>query len=361
MQKNTKEFWANRNVLITGHSGFKGGWLSIWLKSMGANLKGISLPPESQKSLFESANVKDGMVSVFIDIRNYEDLYKHIKDFEPDIVFHMAAQPLVRYSYSHPIETYSVNVMGTVNLLEACRHCPSVKAIVNITTDKCYKNNEWVWGYRENEPMGGHDPYSSSKGCVELITSAFRDSYFSGVNSPALASVRAGNVIGGGDWSKDRLIPDIIRALSKDEPLVIRSPGAIRPWQHVLEPLSGYMMLAERLFYEKQPWAGAWNFGPNDFDVKPVSWIVDRMVSSWGSELNSEFGNNDLHEAHHLKLDISKARQLLRWEPRWNIEVAVDKIVEWYKLEEAGESMVKACLAQIDEFTNVKDSGLENA
>jgi CDP-glucose 4,6-dehydratase len=361
MRKTTSEFWANRNVLITGHSGFKGGWLSIWLKSMGANVKGISLPPESQKSLFESANVKDGMVSVFLDIRNYEDLCKHIKDFEPDIVFHMAAQPLVRYSYSNPIETYSVNVMGTVNLLEACRHCPSVKAIVNITTDKCYKNNEWVWGYRENEPMGGHDPYSSSKGCAELVTSAFRSSYFFGANDPALASVRAGNVIGGGDWSQDRLIPDIVRALVKRETLVIRHPGAIRPWQHVLEPLSGYLMLAEKMFYEKQPWSGAWNFGPNDFDVKPVSWIVDRMIMCWESDLCCEFGNNDLHEAHYLKLDISKSKQLMRWEPRWNIEQAVDKIVEWYKLEEAGECMASACIAQIDEFINATDGELNNA
>ncbi|MBU1775020.1 MAG: CDP-glucose 4,6-dehydratase, partial [Gammaproteobacteria bacterium] len=279
-------FWRGKKVFMTGHTGFKGGWLSLWLQSMGAQVTGFALLPPTIPSLFEVADVAQGMTSIIGDIREAESLAKAVREAAPEIVIHMAAQPLVRYSYANPVETYSTNVMGTVHLLEAVRQTPSVRAVVNVTSDKCYDNKEWVWGYRENEAMGGFDPYSNSKGCAELVASAYRNSFFNPEkyheHKVALASVRAGNVIGGGDWAADRLIPDILRAISDNKPVVIRSPHAIRPWQHVLEPLSGYLLLAEKLYEQGIAYAEGWNFGPNDEDAKPVQWIVERLTEQWG-------------------------------------------------------------------------------
>jgi len=255
-------FWKGKKVYLTGHTGFKGSWLSLWLQSMGAVVKGYSLEPNTKPNLFTEANVEENMNSEFGDIRDLNQISKSMLDFNPDILIHMAAQPLVRLSYQEPVDTYTTNVIGTVNVLEAARGCPNLKAIVSVTTDKCYENNEWDWGYRENEPMGGHDPYSSSKGCAELVTSAYRRSFFNAENSASLASARAGNVIGGGDWADDRLIPDILKAFEKSKPVVIRNPISTRPWQHVLEPLSGYLVLAQELFENGKEYAEGWNFGP---------------------------------------------------------------------------------------------------
>ena len=298
-----RQFWTDKKVFLTGHTGFKGSWLSLWLQDMGAEVTGYSLAPPTTPNMFEVANVTSGMHSTEADIRDLERLTTAVAEAEPDIVLHLAAQPLVRYSYDNPIETYETNVMGTANVLEAVRQSGSARSVVCITTDKCYENREWDWGYRENEAMGGHDPYSSSKGCSELVISAYRRSYF-GLGSPtSLASARAGNVIGGGDWAGDRLIPDIMRAMMNDEPVVIRNPNSIRPWQHVIEPLCGYLILAERLFeqgktesetdgasYNGAEMAEGWNFGPKDDDAKPVGWIVERVTKEWGSGARWELG-----------------------------------------------------------------------
>ena len=329
-------FWAGKVVLLTGHTGFKGSWLSLWLQSMGAKAVGYALPPPTNPSLFATANVAEGMTSIEGDIRDYAALAAVFKQYQPEIVIHMAAQALVRYSYSNPIETYSTNVMGTVHLLEAARQAGGVRAIVNVTSDKCYENHEWVWGYREDEPMGGYDPYSSSKGCAELVASAYRNSFFNpqeyAKHGVAVASARAGNVIGGGDWAEDRLIPDIMRAVVQGKPVNIRSPHATRPWQHVLEPLSGYLMLAQKLFDEGVFYAESWNFGPYDEDAKPVQWIVERLTQSWGEGASWQLDQNPQpHEAHHLKLDCSKARVKLGWHPGWQLKEAVASIVDWHK------------------------------
>lgn len=350
-------FWGDKKVFLTGHTGFKGGWLSLWLQQLGAKVTGFALQPPTNPSLFKVANVGQGMRSIIGDIRDGEALAKAMDDAAPDIVIHMAAQPLVRYSYKNPVETYSTNVMGTVNLLEAVRRTPSVRAVVNVTSDKCYENKEWVWGYRENEPMGGFDPYSNSKGCSELVTASYRDSFFNTErfveHGVALASARAGNVIGGGDWADDRLIPDIMRAISENRPVVIRSPFAIRPWQHVLEPLSGYLQLAQRLYDNGAAYAEAWNFGPSDEDAKPVQWIVERLTSQWGNGAcwRLDSGNHP-HEAHYLKLDCSKARMRLDWNARWGLERALDKIVAWQRSYLAGENMRQKTLAQINDYMN---------
>jgi len=346
-----KAFWNGKRVFLTGHTGFKGSWLSLWLQSLGAEVGGLSLAPPTTPNLFTIANVAAGMASSIIgDIRDYETVRKAMADFAPDIVIHMAAQPLVRLSYSEPVATYATNVMGTVHVLEAARAMNSVRAIVNVTTDKCYENKEWAWGYREDEPMGGHDPYSNSKGCSELVTSAYRRSFFE-AGTQALASARAGNVIGGGDWAADRLIPDILRAFQEGRPVVIRNPHSIRPWQHVLEPLSGYLLLAEKLYGEGQRWAEGWNFGPRDDDAKPVQWIVERMTRQWSSEATWQLdGGTHPHEAHYLKLDISKARSRLDWQPRWNLEQALERIVRWHRAWLAGDDMQQLCFAQIAEF-----------
>jgi len=334
-------FWAGKVVLLTGHTGFKGSWLSLWLQDMGAKVIGYALEAPTNPSLFEAANVAECMVSIESDIRDFAALSAVFAKYQPEIVIHMAAQPLVRYSYANPIETYSTNVMGTVHVLEAARLTSSVRAIVNVTSDKCYENREWAWGYRENEAMGGYDPYSNSKGCAELVAAAYRSSYFNSHNFTdhrvALASVRAGNVIGGGDWAEDRLIPDIMRAIMQGKPVHIRNPHAIRPWQHVLEPLSGYLLLAQKLYQEGAVYAESWNFGPSDEDAKPVQWIVESLTQSWGEDASWVLDDGDHpHEAHYLKLDCSKAKARLHWQPKWNLDQALSKIVDWQKKISAG-------------------------
>lgn len=346
-------FWNGRKVLITGHTGFKGSWLSIWLQDMEADIRGISLAPPSKPSLFFEANVQNGLDHYVADIRDTNKTLTLIRDFQPEIIFHLAAQSLVRHSYSHPLDTYSTNVMGTVNVLDAARYTDSVRAIINVTTDKCYENHEWDWGYRENEPMGGFDPYSSSKGCSELISNAYRNSFFQN-SEIGLATARAGNVIGGGDWASDRLIPDILRALESNAPIQIRNPNAIRPWQHVLEPLSGYLILAQNLLKKKKTFAEPWNFGPNDEDARPVNWIAEKMCEKWGANAKWKSQDGDHpHEANYLKLDTSKARNRLQWAPRWKLETALEKIVEWHKEWVNGQNARKLCLTQINQYKNI--------
>ncbi|MCL4125783.1 UNVERIFIED_CONTAM: hypothetical protein GTU68_036908 [Idotea baltica] len=343
-------FWKNKKVFLTGHTGFKGSWLALWLQYFGAEVKGYSLEPYTIPDLFSKARISENMISEIGDIRDLKKISKSMQDFNPDILIHMAAQPLVRYSYKNPVETYQTNVLGTVNVLEAARRCSNLKSIVSVTTDKCYENKEWAWGYRENESMGGHDPYSSSKGCAELVTSAYRKSFFSENNSPNLASARAGNVIGGGDWSDDRLIPDILKAFEKKEPVVIRNPLSTRPWQHVLEPLSGYLVLAEAL-YEDSSFAEGWNFGPRDEDCRPVNWILDKMVTKWGDGASWELDkNNNPHEAGFLKLDISKAKNRLKWEPKWQLNTTLDLIVDWQQNYLSGSDMNDICLQEIKKY-----------
>ncbi len=344
------DFWPGKRVLLTGHTGFKGSWLSLWLQSVGATLRGVALAPPIGPALYDVARVAEGMEHRIADIRDFTAVKAQMDEFRPEIVIHMAAQPLVRLSYQQPIETYATNVMGTVHVLEAARHVGSVKAIVNVTTDKCYENREWLWGYREDEPMGGHDPYSNSKGCAELVSSAYRKSFLkdSGI---ALATARAGNVIGGGDWALDRLIPDILRALEAQEPVLVRNPHANRPWQHVLEPLSGYLLLAERLYAQGQADAEGWNFGPRDEDVRSVQWIVERLCETWsgGASWTLQPGNHP-HEASFLKLDISKARQRLHWTPCWSLETALTRITEWHRAWLAGRDMRAFCLDQVTQY-----------
>jgi CDP-glucose 4,6-dehydratase len=352
-----RSFWAGRTVLLTGHTGFKGSWISLWLQSMGAKVVGYALAPPTDPSLFAVAKVAEGMTSIEGDVRDLSALAKAFEKHRPEIVIHMAAQPLVRYSYANPVETYSTNVMGTVNVLEAARLAGGVRAIVNVTSDKCYENREWIWGYRENEPMGGHDPYSNSKGCAELVTAAYRNSYFNpekfADHRVALASVRAGNVIGGGDWAEDRLIPDILRAIMRGEPVRIRNPHAIRPWQYVLEPLSGYLMLAQKLYEEGAVYGEGWNFGPNDEDAKPVSWIADRLTNAWGEGASWALdGGNHPHEAHHLKLDCTKAKSRLHWQPRWHLEETLEAIVHWHHAHQGGKDMREVTLQQIARFND---------
>lgn len=345
------QFWQGKKVFLTGHTGFKGSWLSLWLQSLGAKVHGYALPAPTTPSLYAVARVEDGMASTIADIRDREAVQKAMTAFRPDIVLHMAAQPLVRPSYTEPVETYATNVMGTVHVLEAARHVDSVRAIVNVTTDKCYENREWVWGYRENEPMGGHDPYSNSKGCSELVTSAYRRSFFQ-QGSTALASVRAGNVIGGGDWALDRLVPDILRAFEAGQPVTIRNPHATRPWQHVLEPLSGYLTLAQYLHEQGQPYAEGWNFGPSEGDARPVQWIVERMREKWGDVASWQLdGGEHPHEANYLKLDISKAGSRLGWQPCWNLSTALDAIIDWHHAWLSGHDMQQQCLQQIAAYT----------
>ncbi|MDE9550837.1 CDP-glucose 4,6-dehydratase [Xenorhabdus bovienii] len=348
-------FWSRKRVFLTGHTGFKGGWLSLWLEEMGATVRGYSLPAPTEPSLFETASVYKGLLSEEGDIRDFFHLREAIADFKPEIVFHMAAQPLVRFSYDNPVETYSTNVMGTVYLLESIKQVGGVKVVVNITSDKCYENREWAWGYRENEAMGGYDPYSNSKGCAELVASAYRSSFFNPKDyvhhGVALASVRAGNVIGGGDWAKDRLIPDILRSFQTNEPVVIRNPHSIRPWQHVLEPLSGYLLLAQHLYKNGCAFAEGWNFGPNDNDAKPVQFIVETMVQLWGESATWQLdGTEHPHEAHYLKLDCSKAKMRMDWHPRWNLVNTLERIVNWHKTWLAGEDMHETSLREIRDY-----------
>ena len=346
-------FWKDKKVFLTGHTGFKGGWLSLWLTSMGAKVTGYALAPNTAPNLFDVLMI-DSLTkkSHIADIRDLASLQKAMLEAEPDVVIHMAAQPLVRYSYANPVETYATNVMGTVHVLESARTIDSVRATVIVTTDKCYENKEWVWGYRENEPMGGFDPYSSSKGCAELVTAAYRQSYFSTPNSiNKIASARAGNVIGGGDWSEDRLIPDAIKAFDANVPLMIRNPLATRPWQHVLEPLSGYLILAQALYEQGIAFASGWNFGPRNEDNRAVQEVVDLLISNWGSSARwKKEGSDQPHEANLLKLDCSKAYSQLGWTPKWNLETATQKIVQWQKAYKAKEDMLEISLKQIKEF-----------
>jgi CDP-glucose 4,6-dehydratase len=343
-------FWQGKRVFLTGHTGFKGSWLSLWLVSLGAEVKGYALNPPTSPSLFYEAEVGMVINSQIGDIRDQDTLQESMVEYSPDILIHMAAQPLVRYSYDEPIETYEVNVIGTAKVLEVARSCPNLKAIVNITTDKCYENDERIQGYKESDSMGGYDPYSSSKGCAELVASAYRSSFLKD-QGIGLASVRAGNVIGGGDWADDRLIPDILRSFEKNESVIIRSPKATRPWQHVLEPLSGYLILAEKLYKNQKEYAEGWNFGPDEQDAKPVDWILDKMISKWpdsGWELDQ---NSNPHEADFLKLDISKVKSKLGWKPVWELSHTLEKIIDWHKAWLNKEDMQTMCLAEIEEYT----------
>lgn len=356
----SSQFWENKKVFITGHTGFKGSWLCLWLSMLGAKVVGYALKPPTSPSLYELCKIDELIDSNIADIRNLPNLKKVIASTSPEIVFHMAAQPLVRESYKVPVDTYSTNVMGTVNLLEAARNCKGVKAIINITTDKCYENIEKTKGYKENEPLGGHDPYSSSKACSEIVTSAYRRSY--GLNA---ATARAGNVVGGGDWAHDRLIPDFVRAILKGEKLLVRNPKAVRPWQHVLEPLAGYLLLAEKLYKYGSKYAEAWNFGPEKKDAKPVEWIVRQLCGKWGDGACFEIDKRKHpHEAGYLFLDCSKSKKKLGFKPKWNLEQAIDKIIEWTKVynkksslrvvglvsSSTTKSLRDVCLRQIKEY-----------
>ena len=351
----TPGFWQGKRVFMTGHTGFKGSWLSIWLQQLGASVTGYALSPPTSPSLFQSARVAEGMQSLRGDIRDLSALREAMQAAQPEIVIHMAAQSLVRYSYEEPVETYATNVMGTVHLLEAVRQTAGVKAVVNVTTDKCYENKEWLWGYREDEPMGGHDPYSNSKACSELVSSAYRASFFSAStyakHGVALATARAGNVIGGGDWAKDRLIPDVLAAFEKAQPVVIRNPHATRPWQHVLEPLRGYLTLAERLCNNGTAFAEGWNFGPHSDDARPVEWIVNRLAQKWADNASWQINSSDHpHEANYLKLDISKAAQRLNWQPAMRLDQALDLIIDWSRQKVAGADMRAVTQAQISTY-----------
>ena len=348
-------YWKGKKVLITGHTGFKGSWLSIWLQHLGAKVIGVSLNPPTNPSLYEKANVSEGMTSLRQDIRDLEAVKKIFQLYQPEIVFHMAAQALVRYSYFNPVETYETNVMGTLNILEGIRSINTVGTAVMVTSDKCYKNLERERGYSENDPMGGHDPYSSSKGATELLISSFRNSYYSADNynehKTAIASVRAGNVIGGGDWAKDRLIPDIIKAFQNRKEVKIRNPNAVRPWQHVLEPLSGYIQLAELLGNGGIKYAEAWNFGPLEDDFHSVKWVVEKITELWGNNASWMVDKSEHpHEANYLKLDCTKAFKRLNWQPKWSLDQALLKIVEWHKAVQTNEKYKDLCLNQINEY-----------
>jgi CDP-glucose 4,6-dehydratase len=345
-----QEFWKGKRVFLTGHTGFKGSWLSLWLSSLGVEVKGYALTPPTTPSLFNEAKVYSLIDSQIGDIRDQDVLHESMTTFNPDILIHMAAQPLVRYSYDAPIETYEVNVIGTAKVLEVARSCANLRAIVNITTDKCYENDGRSEGYKESDAMGGHDPYSSSKGCAELVASSYRRSFLQDQDI-GIASVRAGNVIGGGDWADDRLIPDILRSFEKNKPVVIRNPKATRPWQHVLESLSGYLVLAQKLYKNQEEYAEGWNFGPNEKDVKPVDWILNKMISKWPDSSWKPDQNSNPHEAGFLKLDISKAEFKLDWKPVWELSQTLEKIIEWHKAWLNKEDMQTICLAEIEEYT----------
>jgi CDP-glucose 4,6-dehydratase len=349
-------FWRGRRVFLTGHTGFKGSWLALWLQDLGAEVVGFSLAPDTDPALFRLARVAEGMRSVLGDIREPAPLAAAMAEARPEVVLHLAAQALVRRSYREPVATYATNVMGTVHLLEAVRAVPGVRAVVLVTTDKCYENREWPWPYREDEAMGGHDPYSSSKGCAELAASAWRRSFFPPERWPehrvAIASARAGNVLGGGDWAEDRLVPDLLRALDAGRELVLRSPGAVRPWQHVLEPLSGYLMLAERLHQDGPAFGEGWNFGPWDSDARPVGWIVERLLAlaGPGGRYRVEAPPAGVHEAGQLRLDSSKARARLGWRPTWGLERGLEAIMEWHRAYRAGADLRATTLRQIAAF-----------
>ena len=347
--------WQGKRVFLTGHTGFKGGWLSLWLASKGATVRGYALDPNTTPNLFTEAKIGAHVEDIRGDIRDAAHIESSLHDFAPEVVFHLAAQPLVRYSYVDPIGTYETNVIGTARVLEAIRRTPSVRAVVSVTTDKVYENVETLRPYKETDPLGGYDPYSSSKACAEIVSAAYRQSYFPVAHladhKVALATGRAGNVIGGGDWSTDRLIPDLVRGFVAGQPVPIRRPQAIRPWQHVLEPIHGYMLLAEKLLTHDPRYATAYNFGPTEDDAKPVDWIAEKMTSFWGNGakwvLDPDPG---IHEAGYLKLDASKATTDLGWAPLLRLETALKWLVDWYKAAQAGEEMHVITLAQIKAY-----------
>ena len=344
------QFWQGKTVFLTGHTGFKGGWLSLWLQGLGAEVHGYALAPSTTPSLFEAARVAEGLAGHRIGNLLDGDLLKRtLVAAKPEIVFHLAAQPLVRYAYDQPIETYATNVLGTAQLLEAVRASPHVRAVVSVTTDKCYDNKEWVWGYRENDALGGRDPYSSSKACAELVTAAYRDSFLAPAGV-AVATARSGNVVGGGDWSADRLVPDFFRALDAGQRLQIRYPGATRPWQHVLEPLAGYLALAEKLVQEPKVGVQAWNFGPGEEGSKTVRWILDYLSGRISAVSWSALEAPDRHEAGLLKLDISKAREHLGWKPRWDLATALNQTLAWHLAWRNGEDMRRISSGQIEAY-----------
>jgi len=351
------EFWKGKKVFITGHTGFKGSWLCLWLEMVGADVTGYALDPDTSPSLYKAANIGKGVQSIIADIRDKEKLVKAITDASPDIVIHMAAQSLVRYSYHHPVETYEVNVMGTVHVLEAVRTCKSVKAVLIVTSDKCYENRERMAGYREDEAMGGYDTYSSSKGCAELVVSAYRQSFFSSGEAVAIATARAGNVIGGGDWCEDRLIPDMVRSFSSEEAVTIRNPNAIRPWQHVFDALNGYLILLENMVDQPKEYSEAWNFGPNDKDAKPVAWLVEQFSNHWGNATwLVEKDSKTVHEAHTLSLNSSKARTRLDWTPLMQLENALELIARWYKCYYDGGDVALISQNHLENYTKYLDS-----
>jgi CDP-glucose 4,6-dehydratase len=353
----TPGFWKDRSVFLSGHTGFKGAWLTLWLTHLGARVSGFALAPHTEPSLYDILGLGGEIRSTFADIRDPGALRSAMAQAQPDTVIHMAAQALVRESYARPAETFAVNTMGTVHVLDAIRSVPGVRAAVMVTSDKCYENREWPRGYREDDPMGGRDPYSGSKGCAELVTAAFRRSFFDpaqyATHRVALASARAGNVVGGGDWAQDRLVPDVIRAFCAGVPAAIRNPDGVRPWQHVLEPLAGYLTLAERLHTAGAEFAEGWNFGPSEEDAKPVGWVVDRLASRWGNGAKwVRQSDGGPHEAGFLRLDCSKARARLGWRPRWPLDDALGRIVDWHKACERGHDMKAFSLRQIQEYSD---------
>jgi len=356
-----RAFWKGKRVLVTGHTGFKGSWLCLWLQELGAQVTGYALDPPTQPSHFELADVSLGMRSVLGDVRDAEGVRRVMAEAGPEIVFHMAAQPIVSVSYRQPVQTYATNVLGTVHVLEAIRQVGGVRVGVFITSDKCYENREWVWGYRESDPMGGNDPYSSSKGCAELAIGAYRRSYFSdssnGGGALSLASVRAGNVIGGGDWAPDRLLPDCMRCVMEGRPIEIRRPEAVRPWQHVLEPLGGYLLLAERMWAFPGQYDEAWNFGPREADAWPVRRLVELLVRLWGEGASwKALSQQRFHEDRYLKLDCSKARARLAWQPRTDLKTALQWVVDWYKKYQAGADVKAVSLGQIKQFMSLGEA-----
>ena len=355
------EFWQGKRVLITGHTGFKGSWLAFWLKMLGAEVSGYALAPETEPNLFDNLKLENQINSMIGDIRDLEKFAAALDEFQPEIVFHLAAQSLVRKSYKQPVETYQTNVIGTVNVLEAIRRAASVKAAVIITTDKVYENNEWHWAYRENERLGGFDPYSNSKACAELAVSAYRNSFFA-ENECLIATARAGNVIGGGDWSEDRLLPDVFRFLIFDKPLVIRYPNAVRPWQHVLEPLAGYMKLAEKLYAGEKSFGDAWNFGSSEADAKSVGWILEKIKNIWNAPVHWQIEQTKQpHEAGLLKLDSTKAKTTLGWQPVLNITQAIDLTAEWFKNFKDGANPADTTRRQIDFYTDLLEKRREES
>jgi CDP-glucose 4,6-dehydratase len=353
--------WRDRRVFLTGHTGFKGSWLSLWLQKRGAQVRGYALDPWTDPNMFTVANVASAVEDIRGDILDRSKLEAAMVEFAPEVVFHMAAQPLVRRSYNDPVETYAANVMGTVHVLEAIRKSPGVRAVVSVTTDKCYENKEWVWPYRENDPLGGYDPYSSSKACAEIVSAAYRSSFFP-VDSldqhhVALATARAGNVIGGGDWSTDRLIPDLIRGFQKKQPVSIRRPKSIRPWQYVLEPLHGYILLAEQLLAQKQQFSSAFNFGPGDDDAWTVERIATKIADAWGGRAEWVLAPDPgAHEAGYLKLDASKARAELGWQPCLKTGTSLEWVIAWYRAWERGEAMQEFTFAQIAKYEELVES-----